>query len=305
MPEIDALVRTTLPKTVRVENGTGGLPRVAIACQHGTAQMYFQGAHLTAWHPADARPVLWMSRESRFEPGLAIRGGVPICFPWFGAHATDPSAPPHGFARLRPWTLIDAQEDAEGVVTVTMELTGPSGAPTSPSAWPHVFKAHYRVSVGPTLSLSLDVHNPGDVPFTYEEALHSYFAVQDVRTIAITGTEGIDYLDKVAGFARTRQNPDPVHFTSETDRVYLNARGTCVINDPGLHRTIAVHKTHSDATVIWNPWIEKAKAMKDFGDLEWPEMVCVETCNVNIHARTLAPGERHTMTAVLDVNNHS
>jgi glucose-6-phosphate 1-epimerase len=300
MTESDARVRTTLPSTVRIETGNGGLPRVAIAGHHGTAEMYFQGAHLTAWHPAGAAtPVLWLSRESRFEPGKAIRGGVPICFPWFGAHATDATAPAHGFARLEDWTLIDAAEDANGVVSVTMALT--AGAASSSAAWPHAFEARYRVSVGPSLTLELTVRNPGREPFSFEEALHSYFAVQDVRQITITGTEDTEYLDKVAGFARRRQPREPIRFTGETDRVYLDTHTTCEIHDPGRQRAIAVHKRQSDTTVIWNPWIDKARAMSDFGDDEWPEMVCVETCNVGVHARTLQPGEDHTMSAIIEL----
>jgi D-hexose-6-phosphate mutarotase len=251
--------------------------------------MYFQGAHLTAWHPTTTEPVLWMSREGRFEPGVPIRGGVPICFPWFGANATDPTAPAHGFARIQPWTLIDATEDPRGLVSVTMELAAPP------------FQVRYRVTVGPTLALDLEVHNIGHAPVTFEEALHSYFAVQDVHRVTITGTEHTDYLDKVLGLTRHTQGPEPVQFTGETDRVYLDTHATCVIHDPALRRTITVRKQQSEATVIWNPWIDKSRAMKDFGDDEWPRMLCVETCNVNIHARTLPPGERHTMTAVIDV----
>jgi glucose-6-phosphate 1-epimerase len=282
-----------LPSTVRVEQGAGGLPRLAIAGSHGTAALYFQGAHLTAWHPANAAaPVLWLSRESRFEPGKAIRGGVPICLPWVGANASDPAAPAHGFARLRDWTLIDANEDVHGVITLTMELS---------SAPPHVFTAQYRVTFGDSLTMELSVHNPGSVPFIFEEALHTYFAVGNIHTVAVSGTEDTDYLDKVAGFARRRQSDAPIAFTGETDRVYLNTHTTCLIHDPDLRRTIAIRKSGSDTTVIWNPWIDKAKAMPDFGDVEWTQMVCVETCNVNVHAKTLQPGERHSMTATLAV----
>lgn len=301
MTEIDALVRGTLPATVRVEPGNGGLPRVGIAGRHGTAEIYLQGAHVTAWHPAGvATPVLWLSRESRFEPGKAIRGGVPICFPWFGAHATDPNAPAHGFARVRDWTLIDAAEDADGIVSVTMELTA---ADAASAAWPHAFEARYRVSVGPSLTLDLSVRNPGREPFSFEEALHSYFAVQDVRQVTITGTEDTEYLDKVASFARRRQPREPIRATAETDRVYLDTRATCEIHDPGLRRTIAIHKRESDTTVIWNPWIDKARAMADFGNDEWTEMVCVETCNTGAQARTLQAGDTHTMSAILTVTS--
>lgn len=291
---LDELVRTTLPSSVRVETGNGSLPRMVIKSRHGTAEVYFHGAHVTAWHPAlTGTPVIWLSVESLFQPDKAIRGGVPICFPWFGAHPTDKSAPAHGYARLRTWTLADAQEDTDGIVTLTLQL--PSQQQVA---------ATYRVTIGPTLTMALDVSNQGSEPFTFEEALHTYFDVQDVRNIAITGLEDTDYLDKVTGFTRRRQGPDePIRFTGETDRVYLNTQATCEIHDPNRGRTIRIRKTGSDTTVVWNPWIEKARAMPDFGDEEWPEMVCVETCNVNVHARTLAPGESHTMTAIIDVRD--
>jgi glucose-6-phosphate 1-epimerase len=247
--------------------------------------------------------VLWLSRDSLFEANRPIRGGVPICFPWFGPHATDPTAPGHGFGRLRPWTLTNACEDDDGIVTVTMELSSltADAAATTP-AWPHRFDAQFRVAVGPSLTMELEVRNPGSEPFTFEEALHTYFAVQDVREVTVTGLEDTEYLDKVAAFSRRQQGQEPIRFTGETDRIYLNTRATCQIHDPGLRRTITIRKTGSDTTVVWNPWIDKARAMPDFGDLEWPGMLCVETCNVNRYTRTLAPGESHTMTATIDVS---
>jgi len=300
-PDIFAtLVRTTLPSAVHVETGAGGLPHVVIRNRHGYAEIYFHGAHVAAWRPsAAAAPVLWLSRESLFAANKPIRGGIPICFPWFGAHASEPTAPAHGFARVRPWTLIDAQEDRDGAVTVTFELTPDAAAPSP--FWPHAFRATYRVTIGATLDLALQVQNTGTTPFTFEEALHSYFAVQNVRDVTVSGLEGAEYLNKVTAFSRVPPENAPIHFTGETDRIYLNTHATCTIHDPGKRRTIAIRKTGSDTTVVWNPWIDKAKAMPDFGDTEWPEMVCVETCNVNVHARTLGPGETHAMTATIDM----
>jgi glucose-6-phosphate 1-epimerase len=298
------LVRTTLPPSVRVEAGEGGLPRVAIDNRHGHAEIYFHGAHVAAWAPARAAaPVLWVSRESLFDASKPIRGGIPICFPWFGAHASDSQAPAHGFARVRAWTLIDAQEDRDGsdnggATTVTFELT--PGETSSPF-WPHPFRATYRVTIGASLALALRVENTGATPFTFEEALHTYFAVQDVRNVTVSGLERTTYLNKPTAFSREPQGDEPIRFVAETDRIYLNTQSACTIHDPGVRRAIVIGKTGSDTTVVWNPWIDKAKAMPDFGDTEWPEMVCVETCNVNVHARTLAPGESHTMTATIDV----
>jgi glucose-6-phosphate 1-epimerase len=301
MSDLHTLLRTTLPSSVRAEYGPGNLPRLAIKTRLSEAQVYFQGAHVTAWHPAAASAaVLWMSGSSFFEAGKPLRGGVPICFPWFGAHASDAKAPGHGFARLRDWTLIEATEAVDGAVTVALELAGDGDRPLSP-LWPHAFRAVHRITVGATLTMALEVTNRGPDAFTFEEALHTYFAVRDVRNVTVAGLERTDYLDKVTGLDRKTQGDDLIRFTGETDRVYLNTTATCVIDDPGARRRIAIRKTGSDATVVWNPWIAKARAMPDFGDDEWPEMVCVETCNVNVHARRLTPGESHTMTAIIEV----
>jgi glucose-6-phosphate 1-epimerase len=297
MTDLAQLVSTTLPSSVRVDEGAGRLPRVSVRSALGAAEVYFQGAHLTAWHPAGVRdPVLWRSRESLFEPGRPIRGGVPICFPWFGPHSADASAPAHGFARLRPWRLVDAREDAAGTVALAMELAG-DGVPQ----WPHRFRVIHRMTFGAVLRMDLEVRNEGPDAFTFEEALHTYFGVDDVRTVTVMGLEGAEYLDKVAGSRRSRRGDEALRVTGETDRVYLDTRADCIIHDPGARRQISVSKAGSDATVVWNPWIDKSRAMPDFGDDEWPEMLCVETCNVNVHARTLGPGASHTMTALVSV----
>lgn len=292
------LVRTALPPSTRLEPGEGQLPRLTITNRLGRAEIYLHGAHVTAWQPAGRAPVIWMSGASAWDAGKPIRGGVPICFPWFGPHATEAAAPGHGYARLADWTLVEAVDDEQGATRLAFQLAQPV---QSWQLWSHPFVATYRVTVRSTLDLSLEIHNTGAEAFRFEEALHTYFGVQDVREVSISGLEGVDYLDKVGGTARRSQGPDPIRFTGETDRIYLNTQATCTIDDAGTRRRIVVHKTGSDATVVWNPWVAKAKAMRDFGDLEWPGMVCVETCNVNVHAVTLAPGARHTMTATIAV----
>jgi glucose-6-phosphate 1-epimerase len=291
------LVRAPLPPSVSLDAGNGGLPRLTIVNPLARAEVYLHGAHVTAWQPAGHQPVIWLSGASQWHAAKPIRGGVPICFPWFGPHPTDASAPAHGFARLLDWTLVDAR-DVAGATQLVLELT-PAAPPSG--HWPYAFTATYRVTVGSSLTLALEVLNTGPDEFPFEEALHTYLAVQDIRGVHVSGLEATDYLDKVGGTTKRNQGPDPIRFTGETDRVYLHTQATCTIEDPGLHRRIAVAKSGSDATVVWNPSVAKAKAMPDFGDDEWPGMVCVETANVNVHAITLAPGARHTMTATLDV----
>ena len=292
------LVRIALPPSVSLDAGNGGLPRLTVANALARAEVYLHGAHVTAWQPAGHDPVIWMSRASQWNAAKPIRGGVPICFPWFGPHGTDTAAPAHGFARLLDWTLAEARDDEAGATHLVLQLTPPA---PPPAAWPHAFSATYRISVGSTLTLSLEVLNTGTREFQFEEALHTYFAVRDIHQVHISGLSGAEYLDKVGGTTRRTQGAEPIRFTAETDRVYLKTQAVCTIHDPGLRRDIVVGKRGSDATVVWNPWVAKARAMPDFGDDEWPGMVCVETANANVHAITLAPGDRHTMTATLDV----
>jgi glucose-6-phosphate 1-epimerase len=242
--------------------------------------------------------VLWLSGQSFFQPARPIRGGVPVCFPWFGPHPTDKSAPAHGFARLAEWTLVEAVETPEGTVVVTFTLSGDASA--SP-AWPHAFRIVHRISIGSRLTMALDVHNPGGEPFTFEEALHTYFTVHDIATVTIDGLADTEYLDKTSGFARRLQRDTAIRFTGETDRMYLDTDAPCIIHDSGLQRRIVVSKSGSRSTVVWNPWIDKARAMPDFGDDEWREMVCVETANVGSAAVRLEPGGTHIMSATIEL----
>jgi glucose-6-phosphate 1-epimerase len=283
-----------LPSSVRRVEPTDGLPHLMIDSELATAQVFFHGAHIAAWTPEGAaHPVLWLSTRSMFRADKAIRGGVPICFPWFSAHKADPRAPAHGFARLAEWTMIEAAEE-RGLITLAFELaTRPHASP----AWPHDARAVFRVAIGGALDMRLQVENIGAGPFTFEEALHTYIAAGDVRQVEITGLEHSDYLDKVEGFARKHQGVQPIRFTGETDRVYLDTTATCRIVDDAWSRTIEVQKSGSRTTVVWNPWAGRAATFSDFGADEWPRMVCVETANVGEAAVRLEPGARHEMSA--------
>jgi D-hexose-6-phosphate mutarotase len=239
-----------------------------------------------------------MGAASMFAAGKPIRGGVPICFPWFGPKKDDPKAPAHGFARLREWSIESSAKADDGSVQLVLAL---SSDDETRSAWPFDFAARFTVVVGAELRMTLEIRNGGDKPFTFEEALHSYLSVGDIRQVSIEGLAATDYLDKAGGGppVRRKQGAEPITFSGETDRVYLNTRATCVAHDVAGARNISVAKSGSDATVVWNPWIAKAKAMADFGDDEWPSMLCIETANVTDCAITLPPGQRRTMSAVI------
>lgn len=290
--------RFGIPGVATIGAGQGGLPCISIKAPSGVAHVYLHGAHVTHFKPAGGSPVLFMSKASLFQSGKAIRGGVPVIFPWFGAKADDPKAPQHGFARAQRWALQEIDLDGDAAV-VTLAL-GPGE--TSQKFWPHDFEVLYTVRVGSSLTLTLEVRNAGSSAFTFEEALHTYLTVGDVRRCELTGLEGRTFIDKVDKFQRKTQQ-GPIVITGETDRVYVNTPDRVTVNDRAGGRTLLVDKTGSQSTIVWNPWVEKARAMADFGDDEWPGMVCVETANAAENAVTLKPGDSHTMTAVIRVGS--
>ena len=285
-----------LPDGVQLLPGHGGLTKVVVATAHATAEVYLHGAHVAAYQPSGQPPVLFMSGQSRFEPGKAIRGGIPICFPWFGPLEGHPNAPAHGFARTALWALAAAAADPDGGVTLTLTLARDEDPA---SDWPHAFAATYVVTVGPaSLTTALTVRHIGGEPFLYEAALHTYLHVGDARRATVHGLENTPWRDKV--LARQMPGVDgPIAFTAETDRVYFDTTAPVTVIDPTLNRKLTVHKHGSASTVVWNPWVAKSAALSDFGDDEWPTMCCVETANIGGDAVTLGPGQSHTTTAVL------
>jgi D-hexose-6-phosphate mutarotase len=308
IPENDQTLATINRQLANVEGvsariGQGGLPLIHVSGAQGEAEIYLHGAHVTAFRPRGQEPVLFMSQKSLFQPGKAIRGGVPICFPWFGAKPDDPTAPQHGFARLREWSLQSAAAAEDATILLTLSLDSDD---QTRKAWPHDFSARYHVLVGETLRLRLEITNRDTAPVRYEDALHSYFVVGDVRETAVKGLDGVDYLDRAAGAdgARKKQR-GPVQFEGEVDRLYLNTVGSCIIQDPIMSRKIRIAKSASRATVVWNPHIAKAKAMADFGDDEWIGMCCVETANANTCAIELAAGQTHTTETIIAVEPDS
>lgn len=288
--------RFALPATLHFEAGENGLTRAVFTTPHAQAHLYLHGAHLTHYQLTGQAPVLFLSGCSEFAADKAIRGGVPIVFPWFGARSDDKSAPSHGFARLRDWDVASTTLHHDGSATLELSLA-PDQA--SQKLWPASWEMSYRVTVGATLHLELSVRNTSDTALHFEDVLHTYFVVGDVHRVGVEGLGSTEYLDKTDAMQQKRQNTDPLHITAETDRVYLNTRATCVIDDPDLNRRITVEKRGSDATVVWNPAQDKASKMADLCDDEWPRFLCVESGNIGPHAITLAPGATHTMSVTI------
>ena len=226
---------------------------------------------------ARGRMCCFSAAKSNFDAGKAIRGGVPIIFPWFAAKADNATAPAHGFVRMMPWELLDVRRSPDGSVSLVMEFT--SSAETR-KLWPNDFRLRYTITIGSSLELALEVRNISHSAFRYEEALHTYLAVDEVKNVRVAGLGGREFLDKADSMRRKTEGNEKITIIGETDRVYLNSNDTVIVDNPDLSRQLSVEKEGSRATVLWNPWIAKAKAMADFGDDEWPAMLCVETANV-------------------------
>ncbi|MGH8019981.1 MAG: D-hexose-6-phosphate mutarotase [Opitutaceae bacterium] len=272
----------------------GALECVRLDGSAATIEAAVQGAHLVSWRPAGERPVLFLSERSAFTPGKAIRGGVPLIFPWFGARAGNPAVPAHGFARVAPWRIRDAAITEDGGARLQFELTSEDAVQVG---WTHRFLVHFDVLAGSGLTMRLTVQNNGETPLPFEAAFHTYFAVSDVRDVHILGLENTEYLDKTEDYARKTQDAAPIRFTRETDRMYLNTPAACAIVDPAWKRKIVISKQGSLATVVWNPWKERAEALSDLGEDQWLKMVCVESVIAAENSVVLAPGQLHELVA--------
>ena len=278
-----------------------GLTRVHVQVAGSSATIYLHGAHLTHWQPAGQEPVIFLSEKSDFAAGKAIRGGVPICFPWFGARSDGKTGPSHGYARIQEWEMIFAAlvPGIDGDQIYMTFALYPNDL--SRSLGFDNLRAAYEVVIGKTLTLRLTVFNAGTEPQTIEEALHAYFAVKDVRTTQLFGLELALYLDKTDGFRKKVAPPSWLVLTGETDRVFPANTATVRIDDLGNRRVITVEKTGSKTTVVWNPWSELAAKLADMPDDGWPGFVCVETANTATDAITLKPGEKHVMQCMVSV----
>ena len=283
-----------LPEVARIVNGPGGLPVLAIRSTLAEADIFLHGAQLSHWKPKDTESVIFMSAESGYGVGKAIRGGVPICFPWFGPRAGESG---HGFVRNQTWTLSEVSPQPDGSIRAVFAT---ASSPETLKRWPHEFRARMIYVVGTTLEMTLEVENAGAEPLTYSDALHTYFVVGDVHQTRVTGLDGTEYRDFPDRAQLSRQEGD-ITFTCETDRVYVNTRATCVLEDPSMARQIIVEKSGSDSTTVWNPWIAKSAALPDFGDDEWKRMVCIETMNAFENSVQLGVGESHRTTAKISV----
>ena len=278
--------------------GQGGLNMLSITNQYGAASISLYGGQLLSYTPAEEKDLLWLSKKSLFENGKAIRGGVPVCFPWFGPHPEDKTKPQHGFARLQEWEVINVISNEDGATQVSIQLTENPG---SLALWPFPFNATLDFTIGKSMEIKLTVVNTGTAAFEYSDALHSYYNISDIDSIKIKGLHEATYYD---GFDMELKVQDAasLHFeAAETNRRYVNHFADCIIHDDGFKREIIAGKTGSKVTVVWNPAEAVSANMGDMATDGYKTFVCVEPANayLGIDMIVLQPGESHTLTATM------
>jgi D-hexose-6-phosphate mutarotase len=299
MTPADLNDRYGLP-TLKFVDGPGGLTFAEIDNAGGIASICLQGAHIVTWRPkAQAEPVVWVSEAAKYGPGKSIRGGVPVCWPWFGPHASEKAYPGHGFARTVMWQVTGSEALTNGDTRVKFMLM-PNDQTRSQFA--KACRAELIATVGASLQVDLVTTNLDTETVEIGEALHTYLHIGDIGSATVTGLDGCEYIDKVDGGERKKQ-AGAIAFAGEVDRVYVNTGSECVIEDPDLKRRIRIAKSGSASTVVWTPWVEKAEKMGDFGPGKagqggWREMVCVESANAVDNVVTIPAGDSHTLSVV-------
>lgn len=284
--------RHALEGALRFTRAEGGPTLAEIDNAFGKATIALEGGQILTWAPKGQEPVVWLSPEAHYVPGKSLRGGVPVCWPWFGPNDQDAALPAHGFARNKPWNVAASERLADGATRLTLQLVQDE---ETARLWPHQAELKLIVTVGAALRIELSTRNLGAEPFAITEALHTYFQVSDIGAVSVSGLEGCGYLDKVAGGRKTQDGS--VKISGEVDRVYPNTTVECVIHDAGYKRRIRVAKTGSRSTVVWNPWEEKGAKFGDMGPDGYRRMLCVETANALEDAVTVPAGETRVLMA--------
>ncbi|WP_460155297.1 D-hexose-6-phosphate mutarotase [Pseudomonas sp. S2_H10] len=271
--------------------------------RHGQAELLVaqQGAHILSYQLAGQPPLIWLNDEAVFKTGKSIRAGVPVCWPWFGVFERNPQsvqamragkeAPSaHGFVRAMDWELGGIEAEGESL-KVEFLLPYPEGGFPG---WPHQVDLTLSIRLDDQLHIQLSSHNRGADTVSISQALHSYFAVSDVREVHVEGLDGLNYIETLDNWKTVTQAGD-LRFTGETDRIYLDAPPQLSIVDPAWERRIVLTSSGSRTAVIWNPWIDRAAAFSDMADDGWQRMLCIETANVLGDVVNLKPGASHTL----------
>jgi glucose-6-phosphate 1-epimerase len=300
-----AAIMSGMPKTnkrlklhahVMQTQDEGGLQYLEIDNPLASGRISLQGGQVIAWQPKFLdQPVLWLSSNARFVKGRSIRGGVPICWPWFGAHPTDSTFCPHGFARVIPWRVMDIDATPTGATRIILEM---QDTPEAQRQLSYPYNLTLTITIGRRLRVEMATVNKADHPFVIGEAFHTYLNISDIANVSIVGMQDCVYADKILKYERNVEHNDLTFDGGEFDRVYIHHSSDCSVHDVGYNRIIHVSKSGSDTTVVWNPGADKAGQMADMGaNDEWRKTICVETTNALDNMVVINPGRTHVISA--------
>ena len=245
------------------------------------ATLSLLGGQLLSYQPYGQQPWLYMSPQALLQTGKAIRGGIPVCWPWFGPHPTDSSAPAHGVARQQAWQLLAVEQDGDAF---HVKLQGPH--------WQGL-DVELEYTLSDHIAMQLHTHNHSQQPHTVSTALHSYLAVSDSRRIRLAGLEDAVFEDKVAA-RYSRMPAQPLALQGEFDAI-VYSEADVILSDPGWQRKLHISRSGSGSVVVWNPWQDKAARLADLPDEGWQDFVCIEAANAGEDSYTLPPGASHTL----------
>ena len=295
LTDLHNLQRFEIDHHIRIEELHSGYPVVHISNAHATATIALHGAHLTHYKPRGKIPVIFTSKAAIYQKGKAIRGGIPICWPWFGAHPdAAQNLPAHGYARTSFWKLTSTSTNEEGS-KLTFELPATDGEALS---------ATLKFFIAKTLTLKLTTHNKSPSKQRFSEALHSYFTVGKSTQTQVFGLDDASYIDTTGNEETLKQQDGAVDFADEVDRIYQSSE-TVIIEDRANQREIIVDKQNSASTIVWNPGQAKGGAMADLRDSEIQQFICAESGNVRDQSITLKPGAQHTLEVKISTKHES
>ena len=278
---------------VKFVAGKGEFPVIEILNEHAEATISVYAGQVLSFKPIDESEVLFVSSQAYYRTGKAIKGGVPICWPWFGPDPEDKGRSNHGFVRDRGWQMREVISTQDGATQVKMGLQDTA---ETRKIWDYSFDLEMVITVGKILTVELITRNTDRQPFTITQALHTYFRVGDLNRVAVIGLEDNDYIDKVdSGKQKTQSGT--ITFSEECDRIYLDVRPELSIEDRALERKIKIAATNSHTAIVWNPGAEVAEKMADLGAEDYLNFVCVETANAANETITVAAGDESKITA--------
>lgn len=271
------------------------LDALCIETPFSTAAISLHGGQVLSFAPQGMSDALWLSPESR-RPPHAIRGGVPVCWPYFGRQGQPGDVPQHGHARISMWRLTEAQQDEDGSARLRLALPAETGA---------ALELEMTLHIGRTLVQSLTTHNRGAEPQRFTQALHTYFRVADASQVRVQGLDGLRYADKYDGETHAQAGEWNLHDPRDpgrSDRIYADTGGHFELIDPVAHRRIVLDTSGSRSLVVWNPGAEGARAFADMPADSWRHFVCLEAANAGTDVIEVAPGGRHTLRQTIAVS---